>query len=83
VRVRQPRPGYVGLTAVAEMRTTDRAVLTVVHANGLHVRTAYPVYQRFQAAMAALQESKRAGVVRTSVDLIRDYKGPRTIRVWV
>lgn len=68
---------------MAGMNTTDRAILTVVHANGLHVRTAYRVDKRFDAAMEALRESKRPDVVSASVDVVRDYKGPRTMRVWV
>lgn len=65
------------------MKSTDRLVLTVVHASGLHEKTSYHEHERFRAAMEALRQSKLPGVVRTSVDLVRNYKAPRMIRVWV
>lgn len=63
--------------------TTDRVVLTVVYKSGLHEKTAFRTDRRVDAAFASLRMSKRDDVVRTSVDLVREYKGSRIVRVWV
>ena len=64
-------------------KTTDRAVVTVVQADGWHVKTAYPAYERDHAEAIATIERLRPGVLSASVDLIADYKASRVVRVKV
>jgi oligoribonuclease (3'-5' exoribonuclease) len=65
------------------MKTTDRWVVTVVTANGLHTKVRYSSHQEDEAKAACIKAALVPGVVRTSVDLIPDYKGNQITRVWV
>lgn len=65
------------------MKTTDKWVLTVVTANGLHTKISYGSQQEDTAKAECIQAALVPGVVRVSVDLIHDYKAPRIVRIWV
>lgn len=65
------------------MRTTDKWVLTVVTTNGLHTKIRYGSHQESDAKLDCVRAALVPGVVRSSVDLIHDYKGLRIMRVWV
>lgn len=68
---------------MAQMKTTERAVLTVVQADGWHIKTAYPAYERGHAEAMATIERWRPGVVDARVDMIVDYKANRVVRIKV
>jgi hypothetical protein len=68
---------------MANMKTTDRLVVTVVQADGWHVKTAFKTYEDQLAGAFASAERTRAGVRSVSADLYRDYKGNRVVRVKV
>lgn len=67
----------------ANMKTTDRKVVTVVQADGWHVKTAFKTYEGAQADAFARLERERAGVVSVEIDLYREYRGNRVVRVKV